>query len=188
MSKQPEYKGQSWIWGYGFVKPTLDCDRALVVERPATRYGIASLFDYPIDNTEKDLILQYEVRFQKPLECGGAYIKLLRDGSIRSAEELRDDTPFVVMFGPDLCGKTDRIHVIIPHFNPVSGQWSEHRLHGGPRPVNDTNTHLYTLIIRRDDSVEILIDQINKFTGSLHTDFEPPFSTPAVPVLAYAHA
>ena len=72
MSKQPEYKGQSWIWGYGFVKPTLDCDRALVVERPATRYGIASLFDYPIDNTEKDLILQYEVRFQKPLECGGA--------------------------------------------------------------------------------------------------------------------
>ena len=86
MSKQPEYKGQSWIWGYGFVKPTLDCDRALVVERPATRYGIASLFDHPIDNTEKDLILQYEVRFQKPLECGGAYIKLLRDGSIHSAE------------------------------------------------------------------------------------------------------
>lgn len=54
--------------------------------------------------------------------------------------------------------------------------------------MNDTNTHLYTLILRRDDSVEILIDQINKFTGSLHADFEPPFSTPAVPVLAYAHA
>ena len=48
--------------------------------------------------------------------------------------------------------------------------------------MNDTNTHLYTLILRHDDSVEILIDQINKFTGDLNTDFEPPFSTPAVVV------
>ena len=32
----------------------------------------------------------------------------------------------------------------------------------------------------RDDSIEILIDQINKFTGNLNTDFDPPFSSPAV--------
>ena len=163
------------------MKPTLDCDHSLVVENPIPRCGIASLFVHPIDNTEKCLMLQYEVRFQKSLECGGAYIKLRRDGSIQSAEDLRDDTPFVVMFGPDICGKMDRIHVIIPHFNPVSGKWSEHRLRGGPRPANDTRTHLYTLVIRRDDSVEILIDQINKFTGSLHTDFDPPFSAPPYP-------
>ena len=181
-SKQPEYKNQAWIQGSGFVKSTLECDKALVAKNPATRYGIATLFDRPVTNQESDLVIQYEVRFQKQMECGGAYIKLLRDGSLRSAEELRDDTPFVVMFGPDICGTMDRVHVIIPHFNPKSGKWSEHHLRGGPRPMNDTNTHLYTLILRHDDSVEILIDQINKFTGDLNTDFEPPFSTPAVVV------
>ena len=175
-----EYATQSWIWGYGFVRPTLDCDKALITENPASHYGIATLFDKPIDVTEKDLIVQYEVRFQRGLECGGAYIKLLRNGEIASAEDLTSSTPYVLMFGPDFCGPTNLVQVIIPHYNPVSKEWSEKRLRGGPRIVHDNLTHLYTLIIRRDDSIEILIDQINKFTGDLKTDFDPPFSSPAV--------
>ena len=175
-----EYATQSWIWGYGFVKPTLECDKALITEIPASHYGIATLFDKPIDLTEKDLVVQYEVRYQKGLECGGAYIKLLRDGALSSAEDLTSTTPYVVMFGPDYCGNTDRVQVIIPHYNPVSKEWSEKRLIRGPRIVRDELTHLYTLIIRRDDSVEILIDQVNKFSGNLNTDFDPPFSSPAV--------
>ena len=177
-----EYATQSWIWGYGFVKPTLECDKALITEIPASHYGIATLFDKPIDLTEKDLVIQYEVRYQKGLECGGAYIKLLRDGALSSAEDLTSTTPYVVMFGPDYCGTTDRVQLIIPHYNPVSKEWSEKRLIGGPRIVRDELTHLYTLIIRRDDSVEILIDQVNKFSGNLNADFDPPFSSPAVRV------
>ena len=53
--------------------------------------------------------------------------------------------------------------------------------------IVDTLTHLYTLIIRRDGSVEILIDQINKFTGTLRDDFQPPFSTPAVRLNPFVH-
>lgn len=160
----------------------MECDKALITEIPASHYGIATLFDKPIDLTEKDLVVQYEVRYQKGLECGGAYIKLLRDGALSSAEDLTSTTPYVVMFGPDYCGNTDRVQVIIPHYNPVSKEWSEKRLIRGPRIVRDELTHLYTLIIRRDDSVEILIDQVNKFSGNLNTDFDPPFSSPAVRV------
>ena len=84
------------------------------------------------------------------------------------------------MFGPDFCGEVNRIHVIIPHYNPVSNSWEEKKLVGGPQAVIDSLTHLYTLIIRKDGSMEILVDQINKFTGSLFMDFRPPFTTPAV--------
>ena len=186
-SYQREFSSQSWIWGYGFTKPTIDCDKALIAEYPSTRYGIATLFDNPISVREEDLIVQYEVRYQKELECGGSYIKLLRDGSIHSAQDLTSTTPYVLMFGPDVCGKTNRVHVIIPHYNPVSGKWVEKHLEGGPRAVIDEFTHLYTLIIRKDDSIEILIDQINKFTGNLNTDFQPPFSTPAVFIVHFNH-
>lgn len=179
-SYQREFSSQSWIWGYGFVKPTLECDKSLVAEYPSTRYGIATLFDEPITMHEEDLIVQYEVRYQKGLECGGAYIKLLRDGTIQSAQDLTSTTPYVIMFGPDFCGGVNRVHVIIPHYNPVSKKWVEKHLEGGPRAVIDDITHLYTLIIRKDDTIEILIDQINKFTGNLNTDFQPPFSSPAV--------
>ena len=72
-------------------------------------------------------------------------------------------------------------------YNPVSGKWVEKHLEGGPRAVIDEFTHLYTLIIRKDDSIEILIDQINKFTGNLNTDFQPPFSTPAVFIIDFNH-
>ena len=44
----------------------------------------------------------------------------------------------------------------------------------------DNRTHLYTLIIRRDASIDILVDQINKFSGNMHHDFDPPFSSPSV--------
>ena len=175
-----EYSSQSWIWGYGFVKPTLDCDKALITEVPASKYGITSFFDKPIDNWDKDFILQYEVRFQKGLECGGAYLKVLRDGTIEAPEDLTESTPYVLMFGPDYCGTMNRVHLIIPHYNPVSGEWEEKKLVGGPQMIVDKLTHLYTLILRRDGSVEILIDQINRFTGTLRDDFQPPFSTPAV--------
>lgn len=182
-----EYASQSWIWGYGFVKPTLECDKSLITEVPASKYGITSFFDKPIDNWDKDFILQYEVRFQKGLECGGAYLKILRDGTIEVPEDLTESTPYVLMFGPDYCGTTNRVHLIIPHYNPISGEWEEKKLVGGPQMIVDTLTHLYTLIIRRDGSVEILIDQINKFTGTLRDDFQPPFSTPAVRVNPFVH-
>lgn len=178
-----QYAGQSWNWGYGYVKPTLDCDKALITEVPSAKYGITSFFDSPINNLDKDLVVQYEVRYQKGLECGGAYIKLLRDGSIEAPEDLTDTTPYVLMFGPDFCGKTNRIHVIIPHYNPMNDSWEEKKLVGGPQAVVDSLTHLYTLIIRKDGGIEILVDQINKFTGSLFLDFQPPFSTPAVRIL-----
>lgn len=55
--------------------------------------------------------MQYEVRFQNGIECGGAYIKLLTDTPDFSAESFADNTPYTIMFGPDKCGSTNKVQL-----------------------------------------------------------------------------
>lgn len=43
------------------------------------------------------------------LECGGAYMKLLQDNAALHAEEFSNASPYVIMFGPDKCGATNKV-------------------------------------------------------------------------------
>lgn len=43
------------------------------------------------------------------LECGGAYLKLLQDNKKLHAEEFSNASPYVIMFGPDKCGATNKV-------------------------------------------------------------------------------
>jgi calnexin len=76
-------------------------DKGLLATEEAKHYAISSKFHKPIDNTEKDLVVQYEVKFETEsgMSCGGAYIKLLEENF--SVENFGDDTPYLIMFGPD---------------------------------------------------------------------------------------
>jgi hypothetical protein len=53
--------------------------------------------------------MQYEVKLQNGLECGGAYMKLLQDNKKLHAEEFSNTSPYVIMFGPDKCGATNKV-------------------------------------------------------------------------------
>lgn len=46
------------------------------------------------------------------LECGGAYMKLLQDNKKLHAEEFSNASPYVIMFGPDKCGATNKVRKI----------------------------------------------------------------------------
>eukprot|EP00456_Euglypha_rotunda_P016273 TRINITY_DN15366_c0_g1_i19.p1 TRINITY_DN15366_c0_g1~~TRINITY_DN15366_c0_g1_i19.p1 ORF type:complete len:380 (-),score=63.73 TRINITY_DN15366_c0_g1_i19:89-1228(-) len=78
------------------------------------------------------------------------------------------------MFGPDKCGGNDKVHFIFRHQNPISKEWEEKHLKNPPVIKNDRLTHLYTLIVRPDNTYEILIDQTSAKKGSLNEDFSPP--------------
>ena len=43
------------------------------------------------------------------LECGGAYMKLLQDNKKLHAEEFSNASPYIIMFGPDKCGATNKV-------------------------------------------------------------------------------
>ena len=61
-----------------FVYPGIEGDKGLVATQKAAQYAISSVFDEVVDTKgEKPLIVQYEVKLQEGLDCGGAYLKLL---------------------------------------------------------------------------------------------------------------
>ncbi|KAI1617345.1 calnexin [Exophiala viscosa] len=155
------------------VLPGIVGDKGLVVKNAAAHHAISAKFPAPIDNTDKTLVIQYEVKLQKGLECGGAYMKLLQENKELHAEEFSNASPYVIMFGPDKCGSTNKVHFIFKHKNPKTGEYEEKHLKTPPQAKNDKLTHLYTLIVKPDQTFEMLIDNNSLKNGSLLEDFAP---------------
>jgi len=156
-------------------------DYGLVVSDPAKKHAVSTLFAAPIDPKDKGLVIQYELQLKNGLQCGGAYIKLLTATDALEADGFKAETPYTIMFGPDRCGETNKVHFILRHKNPVSGEWEEKHLASPPQPdVTAKTTHLYTAIIGTDNTVKILVDNVEKVSASLlsETDFKPPVTPP----------
>lgn len=155
----------------------LEKDRGLVLDAPAKHYGLAVKLDHPLvidgSDAKKELVVQYEVKLQKGLTCGGAYVKLLRQNEANNYSDFSDDSPFVIMFGPDKCGANDKVHFIFQHKNPITGKYEEKHMDGAPQIKSDRLTHLYTLVVRDDNTYEMFIDQTSVSKGSLYEDFSP---------------
>jgi calnexin len=88
-------------------------------------------------------------------------------------------TPFTIMFGPDKCGATNKVHFIFRHQNPKTGEWEEKHLINPPNPKITKTTALYTLIVNPDQTFEILINDESARKGSLLEDFDPAVNPPA---------
>jgi calnexin len=153
-------------------------DNGVELTQEMKHYGFGALFDTPISLTNQDFVVQYEVKVDT-FNCGGAYVKLLRSTDSLKLTELNDNTPYTIMFGPDKCGGNNKVHFIVQHQNPVSQVWEEkHFLETGPAKT-DTKTHLYTLIIRKDNSFQILVDDVVASEGNLLTSLTPPINPPS---------
>ncbi|KAK2768564.1 hypothetical protein FQN54_000420 [Arachnomyces sp. PD_36] len=168
----------AYVGEWAVEEPTvykgMDGDKGLVVKNPAAHHAISAKFPEAIDNTDNTLVVQYEVKLQNSLVCGGAYMKLLQENKELHAEEFSNASPYVIMFGPDKCGNTNKVHFIFKHKNPVTGEYEEKHLNSPPRPrVNKIST-LYTLIVRPDQSFQILVDGDAVKNGTLLDDFKPP--------------
>lgn len=157
--------------------PTEWADEALKVTEKAKHYGISGLLDKAFDPSE-GLALQYEVLVTEGMSCGGAYMKFLTADKEFTPAGLKDDTPYTVMFGPDKCGATNKVHLIFRHKNPVTGNIEEKHLQSPPALPSDAKTHVYTAVIRPDNTYTVYIDGVDKKSGSLLEDFEPSFLPP----------
>merc|ERR1711871_643289 len=152
-------------------------DQGLVLKSKAKHYGIASALTTPLSAKEGDIVIQYEVRLQNGLDCGGAYLKLL--SSADNLKDLKDDSAYSIMFGPDKCGAESKVHFIFRHKNPIDGTVSEKHLKSRPTPKIDALSHLYTLHVH-GNSFDIYIDGENVAKGDLNGDgtFDPPVVPP----------
>jgi len=161
------------------VFPGFTQDYGLVLKSPAAHHAISAPFKTTLDNTDKTLVVQYEVKLQDGLECGGAYLKLLTQSSEGiQAQEFSEKTPYTIMFGPDKCGSTNKVHFIFRHTNPKTSEVTEKHLSAAPSAKIVKTTTLYTLIVRPDQTFEIKINDEVAKAGSLLTDFDPPVNPP----------
>ncbi|KAJ3276301.1 hypothetical protein HK104_003694 [Borealophlyctis nickersoniae] len=155
-------------------------DEGLVLKTAAAHHAIAAKFDKPVDPKGKPLVVQYEVALQNGLECGGAYMKLLtfNESETFVPRNFDDKTPYTIMFGPDKCGFTNKVHFIFRHKNPKTGVIEEKHLTSPPAARVTKQTNLYTLIVRPDQTFDILINSESVKKGSLLEDFTPAVNPP----------
>ncbi|KAJ5679568.1 Calnexin [Penicillium macrosclerotiorum] len=167
------YVGE-WAVEEPSVFKAIEGDKGLVVKNPAAHHAISAKFPKKIDNKGKTLVVQYEVKPQNSLVCGGAYLKLLQENKKLHQEEFSNGTPYVIMFGPDKCGATNKVHFIFRHKNPKTGEYEEKHLKTPPVARTNKVTSLYTLIVKPDQTFQILINGETVKEGSLLEDFNPP--------------
>lgn len=144
-------------------------DKGIQTSEDARFYGISAPLEKTFTSGDKrDLVIQYSVKHEQKIDCGGAYIKLLPGGKKFDAAAFGGDTPYAVMFGPDVCGATKRTHVILH-----SNQKDENLLIKKEVPTETDNvSHLYTLLVRPDNTFEVFIDNKSVRAGKLEDEFD----------------
>jgi len=137
------------------------------------RYYQASTEFPEFSNRGKTLVIQYAVKNEQRLDCGGSYIKVFPSGL--KQEDLNGDSQYSIMFGPDICGTTTRrVHVIFNY------KGTNHLLKREIPAPTDDESHVYTLIVKPDQTYRVLIDNEEKQSGKLveDWDFLPPQTIP----------
>ncbi|KAG6475289.1 calnexin homolog [Zingiber officinale] len=178
VSRKGDYGG---LWQHS--KSNGHQDYGLLVSEKAKKYAIAKELDQPTNLNDGTTVLQFEVRLQNGLECGGAYLKYLRPQAPGwTPKGFDNQSPYTIMFGPDKCGSTNKVHFIFQHGNPKTGKFVEHHLKYPPAAPSDKLSHVYTAILRPDNELKIFIDGEEKKSANflLTDDFEPAFFPPKI--------
>lgn len=147
-----------------------EADKGIQTSEDHRFYGLSSKLAKPYTSTPgKDLVIQYSVKHEQKLDCGGAYLKLLPGGDKFDASTFGGDTPYGVMFGPDVCGSSNkRTHVIL-HSNAKDDNLL---IKKDVSTETDDFTHLYTLVVRSDNTFEVFVDNKSVRSGDLADEFD----------------
>jgi len=181
-SEHPKYEGK-WQLKSGPESPRADLQ--LLLPLKARHYAISSKLNEPFKfSEEKPLVVQYEVQFREGLDCGGAYVKLLRQSAITDLNKLTDKTPFSIMFGPDKCGSESKLHFIIQYLNPKTQEYEEKHWKQAKFVTNlmsafsDKKHHLFTLVLEPNNNFEIFVDEKSVGKSNLLEDLDPAVNPP----------
>ncbi|GKC47997.1 calreticulin isoform X1 [Tanacetum coccineum] len=101
-------------WNYTSGKWNGDAnDKGIQTSEDYRFYAISA--EYPeFSNKDKTLVFQFSVKHEQKLDCGGGYMKLL-SGDV-DQKKFGGDTPYSIMFGPDICGyDTKKVHAILTY-------------------------------------------------------------------------
>lgn len=157
-----EWDVSSGEWNHGDAALA----RGLRTSQDAKFYAISKRIEEPFTNEGKPLVVQFAVKHEKHGSsfCGGGYIKLLP--STTQQDKFGGDSPYYLMFGPDICGyDVSRVHLI---FTSADGE-NQLRKEDIKLEATEKNeyTHLYTLTISPDNTYSVQIDGKVRADGNL---------------------
>jgi len=162
--KKSDGTAGTWDLSAGNFFQDANADKGLHTTQDARFYAISSKFAKPFSNKGKRLVLQFSIKHQQNIDCGGGYIKLLPDGF--DGANFNGDAAYNIMFGPDICGPSHRI----VHF--ILNRKGENRLI--KRNVNaetDEYTHTYTAVLNSDNTYAMYVDGEKKQDGPIEDDW-----------------
>lgn len=139
-------------------------NRGLRTSQDAKFYALTSKLEKPFSNKDKTLIVQFSVKHEQVLDCGGGYVKLL--SSEIDPKKFDGQTPYYLMFGPDICGPNRRIHCIIS-YKGTNYLWKKEIT-----PSAETSTHLYKFVLKPDQTYAVYLDDEEVAAGSLLEDWD----------------
>jgi calreticulin len=174
--KGPNGPAGTWSHTAGQWQSNEDEAKGIATTTDFNYHSISSKLAKPFSSKDKTLVLQFSVKHEKQEGsfCGGGYIKLL--GSDLDQANFGGDSPYSIMFGPDICGyDVSRIHAIFNFKGENLLRTEDLKLN-----YDDKNklTHLYTLVVKPDNTYEIFLDKKSKASGKLHDDWKfPPKTT-----------
>merc|ERR1712139_488453 len=166
-SKWKESEGTQGKWVAATGKWFNDAaeDQGIQTSEDSKFFGIAASFD-SFSNADKELIIQYQAKYEKDVECGGGYLKT--GPKMSDPTTFGDPTEYNVMFGPDKCGYTKRTHLI---FN-YKGKNVLKKSDLAYKQENDGTSHVYRLVLKPDNTARGEIDEEKIYEGSLKEDWE----------------
>jgi calreticulin len=133
-------------------------DVGLQTSQDAKFYVISAAIP-EFSNKDKTLIVQYSVKHEQNIDCGGAYLKI--GPAPFDGKAFNGDTDYNIMFGPDICGMTKRTHLIF-NYNKENLLKTK-----DIRTESDEVTHVYTLTVKPDNTFDVAIDGTSVESGSL---------------------
>jgi calreticulin len=155
---QGKFKQSSGLWS---VDPQKDV--GIQTSADYRFYGISAKFP-AASNRDRDLVVSFTVKHEQGLDCGGGYIKLLPAGFDQA--NFGGDTPFFIMFGPDICGGDRKTHLLLPY------QGKNYLPNKKLRVESDMYTHEYTAVIKPDNTFYVTIDSIEIAAGNIEDYYD----------------
>jgi len=157
--------GESGEWGLSAGKYFTDetKERGLKTLNDARFYDISAVHE-EFSNKGKTLVIQFSVKHEQNIDCGGGYVKLVPGDALTDQKQFQggaSETKYNIMFGPDICGYTKKVHFIL------SKKGTNHLINQEIPAESDEFTHVYTAVLNPDNTFKVYVDGEEKKSGSV---------------------
>jgi len=141
-----------------------DSCKGLRTPTDARFYAMSTRFE-PFSNDGKTLVVQYSVKHDQKIDCGGGYVKIFNKDL--DQEDMHGESEYQIMFGPDICGySTKKVHVIFNY------KGTNHLIKEDIKCKDDEFTHVYTLAVKPGNKYEVFIDGDSVKEGTLEEHWD----------------